>query len=346
MLGRARRMHHRFPTLVAAFATLFLSLVATSRASAQSISIAQETSLARLDASGQPVPKRPVSLNPEGINAQDCRDNQKIRLPVEMSGFEAAAKVEIWASLGADCSSAPNRTPVTGACWSLFPAVPLQTLVNVDVPVRALLSPTSDETQCGKVDLTKIDVQVLYFAPGNYETAVVSKLVSIVADTVGPEPPRAAVSAGNGRTRIEIAPTGEISDIASTTAYCEKRASPSSCTSTVLVAGAEPPSDPAFECGEIVGSTGSTFFTEPLENGTNHVVAVAARDAFGNLGPLSSVTCATPSPDAETKVQGLDEPTGCAVGAIARSHSGGGGAASMLVVALGVVLASCRRRGR
>lgn len=345
VLCGARRMPYRFSTIIAAFAASFLTLVATSRASAQTIDVAEETSLARLDASGKPIAKRSLSLNPEGINAQDCRDDQKIRLPIEMSGFQANARVEIWASLGADCASAPNRNPTTGACWNLFPAVPLQPVTNVDVPVRALLSPTKDESQCGKVDLTKIDVQVLYFAPGNDTTADLSKHVTIVADTVGPSPPHAAISGGNGRARIDIAPTGTISDVTSTTAYCEKSASPNACESTTLVPGAEPPVDPSFECGSIVGSVGSTFFTDPLENGTNHVVAVAARDAFGNLGPLSSVTCATPSPDAETQVQSLDEP-GCAIGAIARSHSRGGGATSMLVVALGVLLASYRRRGR
>lgn len=340
-------MHHRSPTLVAAFAALFLSLVATSRASAQTISIANEAALARLDASGQQIQKRPVSLHPEAINAQDCRDDQRIRLPVEMTGFQANAMVEIWASLGADCSIAPNRAPVTGSCWSLFPTVPLQTVTNVDVPVRALISPASDESQCGKVDLTTIDLQILYFAPGNYETAVVSKHLSIVADTVGPQPPRAAISGGNGRARVELLPTGRISDINSTTAYCEKSASPTACTSTVLVAGAEPPADPSFECGRIIGNAGATFFTEPLENGTSHVVGIAARDGFDNLGPLSSVTCATPSPDAETKVQGLDEPTGCALsprGAIGGSHRGSGTAVLVLVAGIAVVLG--RRRAK
>lgn len=345
VLRDARRMLHRLSTLVAAFAISFLSLVVTSRASAQSITVANEASLARVDASGEQIRKRPLSLNPEAINAQDCREDQKIRLPIELTGFQPTAKLEIWASLGADCSSAPNREPVTGSCWSLFPDVPLQMQTNLDLPVRALLSPTSDESQCGKVDLTVIDVQILYFAPGNYEAPVISKHVTFTADTVGPEPPRAAINAGNGRARIALVPTAEFSGIVSTTAYCEKSASPDACTSTALVPGAEPPADPSFECGKMIGaSTGATLFTDPLENGTNHVVAIAAGDNFGNLGPLSTVTCVTPSADAETRVQGLDEPTGCTMGAIGGSHRRAGGAGSALVAVLGLVLA--RRRAK
>jgi hypothetical protein len=344
VLGDARRMLHR-RSFIAAFAVFLLSFVASSRASAQSISVAHEASLQRLDASGQPAPKRALFLNPEAINAQDCRDDQRIRLAVEMSGFQANAVVQIWASTGSDCSTATNRESPTAPCWEIVPAVPLQPTTNVDLPVRALLSPAADDASCGTVDLTMIDVQILMFAPGAYDAPIVAKHVSIIADTIGPEPPRAAISAGNGRARVEIRASNELVSISSMTAYCDRSAAADSCTSTTLVPGSDPPKDPIFECGNVPGSGATTFFTEPLENGASHVVAVAARDAFGNLGPLSTFTCVTPSPDAETQVGSLDEPTGCAVGAIGGSQTGRGGALAV-VVALGLVVVGRRRAGQ
>lgn len=321
MLGDARRMsspRHSSSTsysFVAALAAFVASFLLTARASAQTITVSQEVSLPRFDASGQQIAKRPLHLNPEAINAQDCRDDLRIRFPVEMNGFQPNAKVQMWASTGSDCTLAPNRQPDTGSCWRLRSGdLPLQSAISVDVPVRAILSPTSDQDVCGALDSTVIDVQILMFeAADSYGTAVVSKRVAVTADTIGPEPPGASVSAGNGRARIEIHALNELGNVSALTAYCEKSAAADTCRATALVPGSEP--DPNRECGTLVGSGGSTFFTDPLENGANHVVAVAARDQFGNLGPLSSVACATPSPDAETKVQSLDEPTGCSIGA-------------------------------
>jgi hypothetical protein len=352
VLGGARRMSLRrlpFPRsipLVVAFAVVLLLLVALpSRASAQTITVTQETSLARLDASGQQIAKRPVSLNPEAINARDCREGQRIRFPVVMTGFQPHAVVQVWASTGSDCAIPMNRAGDAAPCWSVVPSVPIQANVMVDVPVRALLSPTADETACGTVDLTTIDVQVLMFSNADADTAIVSKHVTIVADTVGPEPPTASIFAGNGRARVEVrALGGGIQSIAGVKAYCEKSAAPNACVAAGLVPRDEP--DPTKECGSVVGSTGSTFFTDPLGNGENHAVAVAAMDAFGNVGPLSTIACTVPSPDAETKVQSLEEPTGCAIGAATRRARGGAFAAFALLGASVLAIARRRRAAR
>jgi hypothetical protein len=59
--------------------------------------------------------------------------------------------------------------------------------------------------------------------------------------------------------------------------------------------------DSKFECGNLTGDTGQSvdadsFGGKPLQNGTQYAVAVAATDAFGNVGPLSDVKCETPAP--------------------------------------------------
>lgn len=332
--------------LFAAPAALLISLLTTSRASAQSIDIDNENSLARFDAIGQPLPKRPVSLSPEAINLKDCREDQRIRFPVRMTGFQANAKVEIWASTGSDCSMGVNRTSIDAPCWRVVDGVPIQAYVNVDIPVRDLLSRSADESVCGTVDLTELDVQLLMFEAADYDTAVVSKHVTVIADTIGPEPPKASIFAGNGRARVEV--RSSALSITAVNAYCEKSSSENACSGASLVPGREP--EPARECGSVVGSVGSVFFTDPLENGERHVVAVAARDAFGNVGTLSTVTCTVPSPDAETKVQSLDEPTGCSVNATGIGATGAGtrdaALASFATCALGLMFLRARARLR
>ncbi|MCL2778918.1 MAG: hypothetical protein FWD73_13035 [Polyangiaceae bacterium] len=57
--------------------------------------------------------------------------------------------------------------------------------------------------------------------------------------------------------------------------------------------------DAKFLCGSISGSTGNAVYArsvggQSLVNGTNYAVAVAATDAFDNVGPLSAVQCEVP----------------------------------------------------
>ncbi|MBX3229011.1 MAG: hypothetical protein KIT84_01635 [Labilithrix sp.] len=57
--------------------------------------------------------------------------------------------------------------------------------------------------------------------------------------------------------------------------------------------------DGCFACGSITGNSGTTVAAESLrgaklQNGTTYALAVAATDAFNNVGPLSSVICDFP----------------------------------------------------
>jgi hypothetical protein len=99
---------------------------------------------------------------------------------------------------------------------------------------------------------------------------------------------------------------------AGTTLVCDDAGSstPSNtntCTSPafVLSDGGKVLPDAAFnaqyECGSISGNTGTTVKAEtvrgaPLTNFTTYAVAVAATDAFNNVGPLSEPFCEMPEP--------------------------------------------------
>jgi len=201
------------------FAAIFalLALLLSARAaSAQSITIVQSQSLPRLDKDGNSVIKRPVTLNPEAVNLQDCVDDQRIRFPLLLSGFTADATIQVWAAVqGADCSQQQIRTGAAALCWQVTDsAVPLQLNTEVIVPVRTLLSgvpaPLSAKANagpdiCGRVNLTNIVVQFLYFPPGaGTGQPSTTATVSIQADTVGPDPPSGLRSLpGDGRLRVE-----------------------------------------------------------------------------------------------------------------------------------------------
>lgn len=335
------------------------------------INVANEKSLPRLDKNGNQIAKRPLTLNPEAVNYQDCLDEQQIQFTLIMTGFEANAVIQVWAAnAGVDCAQQINRASANQLCWQVAPNVPLTQQVDVKVPVRNIMSGASpfqanktDNTvnACGKVDLTNLVVQFLYFSPGNTAAAASKKEVPIVVDTVGPNPPT-GLKALPGDTRIQvswdnISGEGGVSALTGVSAYCDpaQSAAPTtvtvdgSCTlvpneaststdaevdgeagteedagftevctdgGTQTVAGSDCSSpnfvnadgtpvvpsaefNAKYQCGSITGNAGTTVVaTEvggvPLTNGTRYAVAVAATDAYGNVGRLSSPVCEMP----------------------------------------------------
>lgn len=317
-------------------------------AQAQTVSVANERSLPRLDRSGALVAKRPLTQNPEGVNRQDCLDDQRIRFSLQLAGFEANASLAGWASVsGVDCAQPANRAGQGALCWSIAPTIPLQQQVDVDVPVRTLLAgaqtePVADDRLCGAVDLTSLDVQFLYFSPGDVAVPAVKKSLTVVVDTIGPEPP-AGIRAlpGDARTTVQWDATGNA--ITAMNVYC----APS--PGTDLARGMLPTSDfdARLRCASVVGSTATsavvtqTAAGAPLANGETYAFAVSGVDAFGNAGPLSERTTAAPAPGASD-----DDGGGCTVARGRGGSSGGRGHGSALAVALGALVALRRRRVR
>ena len=317
-------------TLTSALSFAAVTLASTS-ARAQTISIANEQSLARLDANGAVVAKRVLTLNPEGVNRQDCLDDQRIRFPLLLAGFQANATVAAWASVsGVDCAEPTNRTGANPLCWHIAQPIPLLQATEVDLPVRGLMSgappaspsaPVADEGICGKVDLTTIDVQFLYFAPADMAVPAAKTSVGVTVDTIGPTPPsRIGVLPGDARVTVEWDPPSN--PIAGMNVYCEP--SPSS----LLLPGTTPTSDfdKRLRCGSVVGSVASAVAVtqladgSPLTNDRTFTFAVSAVDAFGNTGPLSGGVAATPAPGPAAPAGG----GGCAVNGTApwSTHAG------------------------
>lgn len=254
---------------VAVFASLLL-YVTPARAQA-TIAVANETSPPRVDANGKQLDKRDRTLNPEAVNFQDCKDDQRIRFTLQMSGFVADAVIQVYASnSGVDCGVNTNRSGASQQCWQVSENVPLQSLVNVDIPVRKIMSgvapftataPDSSENACGKVNLATLAVQFLYFAPGNLNAPASKKDVAVTVDTVGPRPPTGLkTKPGNGRLFVtwdNISGEGGVTSLTAVRAYCVPSTSvaaktvttDASCTFVPREAAAVDASDPDAEAG-------------------------------------------------------------------------------------------------
>lgn len=258
-----------FVAALAVFASLLL-YVSPARAQA-AIAVANEASLPRVDTKGAQIQKRDRNLNPEAVNFQDCKDDQRIRFTLQMSGFVADAIIQVYAAnSGVDCGVNTNRSGAAQQCWQVSENVPLQALVNVDIPVRKIMSgvspftaiaPDSSENACGKVNLATLAVQFLYFAPGNQNAPTSKKDVSVTVDTVGPRPPTGLkTKPGSGRVFISwdnISGEGGVTSLTAVRAYCTPSAATgaktttidASCTLVPREASAVDASDPDAEAG-------------------------------------------------------------------------------------------------
>ena len=164
---------------------------------AQTITVANESSLPRVDASGNELAKRSIAENPERVDGPDCIDDQRIRFTLFLSDYATSGSVQAWASSsGLDCSVALNRSGSTQQCWRLVDApIPLTPQQNVDIAVRRIMSgltpfspsiPDATSNACGKVGLSTAGVQFLYFDPGNVSSAAVNHTTAITVDTINP----------------------------------------------------------------------------------------------------------------------------------------------------------------
>lgn len=209
-------------------------------------------SLPRLDADGNIVQKRPLTLNPEGVSLQDCLDNQSIRFPLALADFEANASLQAWASTGADCQDQVNRNSATALCWPVAQGIPLTLNPNVDLSVRSIMSgafnpkaPDASESICGTVDLTTFSVQFLYFSPGNIATPTAQKAFTIQVDTIGPPAPTGLSHLpGNTRIRVSWDTIGEggLVSLTGVNVYCDPSqatTSPTTDATTVVCDGGD-----------------------------------------------------------------------------------------------------------
>jgi len=299
---------------------LFLLLTPRLAAAAPStLTVANSTSLPRLDRNRAPVTKRALTLQPEAINRADCLDDQRIRFPVQMAGFEANAVMQAWVSAsGTDCSQPTSRAGAAQTCWRAMESdIPLASAINVDIPVRDLIaglppfSPaTPDKTGavCGKVDLTTVSVQFLYFDPGNASVPSSTFSLQLVADTVPPARPSTPMTAPVlGNPSVVFVRSNEKAD-GVLRVFCSKILASSEgalpvCPSTIFgQTFDEFVPDAAFEsqfdCPSAAQATNGDVVAQrservPFEQGGSFSFNITKTDAFGNMSQLSDTSCIT-----------------------------------------------------
>ena len=115
----------------------------------------------------------------------------------------------------------------------------------------------------------------------------------------------------------------------------------SACPTNVLVANTAP--NEAYYCGSGSGTSGNV---SGLKNGVQYSIAVASVDGVGNVGKLSNVTCATPSPvDDFFKVyRDAGGQAGGGFCAVTGGVGHGAGIAGLLLVGLAALGSTIRRR--
>jgi hypothetical protein len=285
MLRPALLMRRLLVAVLVGIASLLL-YVAPARAQGATINVALEKLLPRTDPSGKEITNwRAATLHPEAVNFQDCVDDHRLRFPITMSGFEPLGHIEVWASNGGvDCGQQLNRSSANQLCWRVAPDVPLQQAVDVIIPVRKVMSGAppfkpiqTDETAnvCGKIDLTNLTVQFLYFAPAQTAAAASKKDVQIQVDTVGPAPPTGIkTKPGNTRVQVQwdnISGEGGVSVLTGVQVFCDPVQPGAVQTVTTGASCTEVPIEASVDPDAEAGTVDAGFETVCTEGGTSTV---------------------------------------------------------------------------
>jgi hypothetical protein len=224
------------------FAFAFASLVA-SPAHAQTtasvaVAITAKDSLPRLNGTGNGITKRTDVASREGINLQDCHDDQSIQFPLTVVGFAPGDVAEIWASNGGAVCTDPNVRPGTMSvhCFKIGTFALVNT-TTATIKVKTLLQATGittlDSFGCPVVDITTITTYFLILRGGEATTAVGSDNVAIKVDTQGPRPlSNVRALPGDGALTISWDSVGEAGaqDIIGAQAFCDPAPAASGAT--------------------------------------------------------------------------------------------------------------------
>jgi len=192
---------------------------------AQTVAWSQQTLPDRIlpDGTDLGVSTRPVGLNPDGINFNDCYTDQTLRFYLIASGFTSGQNLGVYATVQGTCSSNGElATPGTIDCWYLgttlqsIPAsqsdpitinVRVQDLVAYqDVTIPQVTSYTPQGVSaCSSQTSTAGTTITVVFVPlnGGLEPTGTALSYAIPVDLVGPAPP-SNVSIGDGDTLFVV----------------------------------------------------------------------------------------------------------------------------------------------
>lgn len=246
---------------------------------------------------------RATGNRPLWINRADCDSNNDLQIPLTLTNFNGLI-LEAWAGKQ-DCTTLEARK-TNGGCVQLLDPPQPDNAITVTVKARELIKaafPMADDAtlcstaqeQASPVSIN-IDIMLLE-SPSTPVKGTPFKFTETKIDLVGPVPPT-NVSTGIGESQLVVKWTANDSANDTVTGYrvyCEQlgdTGQTGDCTPSMLMEGRTP--DAGLVCGEVTGATSADAPTKDLVNGARYAIGVLAIDDAGNLGGLSSVTCATP----------------------------------------------------
>ncbi|HEY5241207.1 MAG TPA: hypothetical protein VIJ22_07075, partial [Polyangiaceae bacterium] len=280
---------------------------------------------------------RPMDLNPLGVSYQDCIDDMTLQFSVTLSGFNGSDNVEVWAGTSSDCTAHGDRGigSSEAACWGVAAGVtnpiistPQTFSFNVRVqdlvgwqqappsPAQAAHPPAMGMAACSaQPTFAAVALNIVFLAVNaDGDSDGTPYLYNARTDLVGPPAPRGvAIEAGNEGVIPSWTPNTDTDAIGYDVFLAPPAGQPgqgagcpgipgaddagagtaggiSSVPAAYLVAGG---GDGLTVRGESTGA----YAIAGLTDGTEYDVAVAAVDAFGNVGPTSVPSCTTPIVD-------------------------------------------------
>jgi len=177
-----------------AFVALLVVTLAPLRARADgsvTVTIANATSPERVEKDGITRRTKRMTVSPDGINLQDCRDDLQLLFPLTVGGFSASDNFEVWGSdqSGADCTVATARSGPTQTCYQVnanFSRVATQTTqIGVKEIIKGLASAAGSvgADGCRRVNAYTIS---LYFLVLRGTDVVGNAKATLSVDTQGP----------------------------------------------------------------------------------------------------------------------------------------------------------------
>jgi hypothetical protein len=194
-----------------------------------------------LHSSGSPLPDRilpdsdnlgtstrPADLTPDGINFDDCIQDQTLQFALTLTGFNGES-LEAWASTSSDCTQDANRSGPTPTCWLVASAVPalttdVPTAETFDIRVQDLVGSQTSPPTGGtyqKLGASACNAQptfaavplTVYFLPvmGNaFVTGSIPLDYPIATDLVGPPAPTGlSLTPGNAILFVDWNPNAD-----------------------------------------------------------------------------------------------------------------------------------------
>ena len=280
-LALASRLLFAF-ALASAFSIFGAAPAHAQTTASVAVAITAKDSLPRLNGTGTSITKRTDVASREGINLQDCHDDQSIQFPLTVLGFAPGDVAEIWASNGGAACSDPmfrqGTTATSAIHCTKIGTFALAATTTATLKVKTILSATEvttlDSTGCPIVDIESITVYFLILRGGGSTAAVGSDNVAIKVDTKGPLPlPNVRALPGDGALTISWDSVSEAGaqDIIGAQAFCDPAPAPSGATdagsSQVCDSSTESSADADADPDAAASASEPTCSTVPNEGG-------------------------------------------------------------------------------